>query len=135
MGIFLLKTEPSAYGFHDLVREKRTVWEGVSNAVALKHLRTIAKGDTLLIYHTGDEKSVVGLAKAVSDPYPDPKLDDPRRVVVDVAPVRALDHPVALSTFRTDPVLATTELVRISRLSVMPLTAAHLARIEKLAKG
>ena len=135
MGIFLLKTEPSSYSYDDLVRDKRTVWEGVSNAVALKHLRTIATGDTLLIYHTGDEKSVVGVARAVSEPYADPKQDDPRRVVVDVAPVRALDHPVALSTFRTDAVLATTELVRISRLSVMPLTAAHLARIEKLAKG
>ena len=135
MACFLFKTEPSSYAFADLVREKRTVWEGVANAVALKHLRTIVNGDTVLIYHTGDEKSVVGVARAVSDPYADPKLDDPKRTVVDLAPVRALKHPVALSTFRADPVLATTELVRISRLSVMPLTAAHLARIEEIAKG
>ena len=135
MACFLFKTEPSSYAYADLVREKCTVWDGVANAVALKHLRTVAKGDTVLIYHTGDEKSVVGVARAVSDPYPDPKLDDPKRTVVDLAPVRALEHPVALSTFRADPVLATTELVRISRLSVMPLTAEHLARIEELAKG
>jgi len=100
----------------------------------LKHLRTVEKGDTVLIYHTGDEKAVVGIARAVSNPYADPKLDDPRRVVVDIAPLRALQQPVALATFRADPVLATTELVRISRLSVMPLTAVHLARIEKLAE-
>ncbi len=135
MACFLFKTEPSSYAFADLVREKRTVWEGVANAVALKHLRTVAKGDTVLIYHTGDEKSVVGVARAASDPYPDPKLDDPKRTVVDLEPVRALKHPVALATFRTDKVLATTELVRISRLSVMPLTAEHLARVEELAKG
>jgi len=134
MACFLFKTEPSAYAFADLVREKRTVWEGVANAVALKHLRTVEKGDTVLIYHTGDEKAVVGIARAVSNPYADPKLDDPRRVVVDIAPLRALQQPVALATFRADPVLATTELVRISRLSVMPLTAVHLARIEKLAE-
>jgi predicted RNA-binding protein with PUA-like domain len=134
MACFLFKTEPSAYAFADLVREKRTVWEGVANAVALKHLRTVERGDTVLIYHTGDEKAVVGIARAVSNPYADPKLDDPRRVVVDIAPLRALQQPVALATFRADPVLATTELVRISRLSVMPLTAVHLARIEKLAE-
>ena len=135
MACFLFKTEPSSYAFADLVRERRTVWEGVANAVALKHLRTVARGDTVLIYHTGDEKSVVGVARAVSDPYADPKLDDPKRTVVDLAPVRTLKRPVALSTFRADPVLATTELVRISRLSVMPLTLAHLARIEELAAG
>ena len=135
MACFLFKTEPSSYAFADLVREKRTVWEGVANAVALKHLRTVVKGDTVLIYHTGDEKAVVGVARAVSDPYADPRLGDPKRFVVDLAPVRALEQPVALATFRADPVLATTELVRISRLSVMPLTPAHLARIEKLAAG
>lgn len=135
MASFLFKTEPSSYAYADLVREKRTVWEGVKNAVALKYLKSVAKGDTVLIYHTGDEKAVVGVAKAVSDAYPDPALDDPRRVVVDLVPVRALKQPVALATFRKDPVLATTELVRLSRLSVMPLTAAHLARIEKLAAG
>jgi len=135
MAIFLFKTEPSHYSFADLVRDKRAVWDGVSNALALKHLRGVAKGDTVVIYHTGDQKAVVGIAKATSAPYADPKLGDPKRVVVDVAPVRALEQPVPLATFRTDPVLKTTELVRISRLSVMPLTPAHLARIEQLSGG
>jgi predicted RNA-binding protein with PUA-like domain len=132
MGIFLFKTEPSAYSYDDLAREKRTVWEGVSNALALKHLRSVAKGDTILVYHTGDEKAVVGIAKAVSGPYPDPKLGDPKRTVVDIAPVRALATRVTLATFRAEPVLRTTELVRLPRLSVMPLTAEQLARVEEL---
>jgi len=135
MATFLFKTEPTAYAFGDLVRDKRSVWDGVSNALALKHLRSVAKGDTVVIYHTGDEKAAVGIAKALSDPYPDPKLGDPKRVVVDLAPVRALKQPVALSAFRADAVLKTAELVRLPRLPVMPLTAMHLARIEKLAGG
>ena len=132
---WLFKEEPSNYSFDAFVKDGSAVWSGVRNPVAQRNLHAVKKGDRVFYYHTGDEKAVIGVAKAVSDPYPDPKLDDPRRVVVDVAPVRALENPVALSTFRTDAVLATTELVRISRLSVMPITAAHLARIEKLAKG
>jgi len=79
MARFLVKTEPSTYAFADLKRDKRTVWDGVSNPVALKHLATIRKGDTVVVYHTGDEKQAVGLAGAVSDAYPDPKLKDPKR--------------------------------------------------------
>ena len=135
MATFLFKTEPSSYSYQDLVREKRTVWQGVKNPVALKHLRTVAKGDTVLIYHTGSEKAVVGIARSVTGPYPDPALDDPRRTVVDVAPVRALPRPVTLAQFRADPLLARTELVRLPRLSVMPLEDAQLARVEKLAQG
>jgi len=126
---FLFKTEPSTYSFEDLVRDKATVWDGVSNAVALKYLRTIKKGDTVFVYHTGDEKQVVGLATADSDPFPDPKLDDPKRVVVRLKAGRALPFPVPLATFRSDAVLKTTELVRLPRLSVVPLTEAHHERI------
>jgi predicted RNA-binding protein with PUA-like domain len=126
---FLFKTEPSTYSFEDLVRDKTTVWDGVSNAVALKYLRTIKKGDTIFIYHTGDEKQVVGLATADSEPFADPKLDDPKRVVVRLKAGRALPFPVPLSTFRTDAVLKSTELVRLPRLSVMPLTKADHERI------
>ena len=129
---FLFKTEPSEYAFADLEREGRTVWSGISNATALIHLRTVRKGDTVVVYHSGKEKQAVAIARAASDPYPDPKLGDPKRVVVDLAPVRALRQPVLLATFRADPVLKTTELVRISRLSVMPLSAAHLKQILKL---
>ena len=130
---FILKTEPSTYSFQDLVRDKKTVWDGISNPTALKHLRTVVKGDVLLIYHTGDEKQVVGVAHATSGPYPDPKLGDPKRVVIDIAAERALPEPVTLATFRADPVLKTTDLVRLSRLSVVPLNAAQLARVKKLA--
>lgn len=130
---FLFKTEPSEYAFADLVRERRAVWEGVSNALALIHLRSVMKGDTVVIYHTGSEKSAVGLATATSGPYPDPRLDDVRRVVIDLRAAKRLAKPVALATFKTDRVLRTTELVRISRLSVMPLTAAQLARVLELA--
>ena len=85
MARFLVKTEPSTYSYADLERDKRTVWDGVSNPVALKHLATIRKGDTVVVYHTGDEKQAVGLAVAASDAYPDPKLKNPKRPVVDLA--------------------------------------------------
>src|SRR3977135_2323956 len=88
MARFLVKTEPSTYSFDDLQRDKRTVWDGVSNPVALKHLATIRKGDTVIVYHTGDEKQAVGLAVAASDAYPDPKFKDPKRPVVDLAAER-----------------------------------------------
>lgn len=133
MASYLFKTEPSEYGFADLLREKRTVWEGVSNALALIHLRAVEKGDTIVIYHTGAEKRAVGLATATRAAFPDPNAGDPRKVVVELKPVRALATPVPLATFKTDAVLRTTELVRISRLSVMPLTDAQLQRLLALA--
>ena len=132
MACFLVKTEPSTYSYAQLAKDKRAVWDGVSNPVALKHMRTIQKGDTVLVYHTGDEKSVVGVAVATSDPYPDPKLGDPKRTVIDLAPDRALAKPVPLATFRTDSVLQSSELVRLPRLSVMPLSAAQLKRVLQL---
>ena len=133
MAAFLFKTEPSVYSFADLERERRAVWDGVSNALALIHLRRVKKGDRVVVYHTGSEKQVVGLAVATSDPYPDPKLSDPKRVVVNLEPDHRLPRPVPLSTFRTDPVLRTVDLVRLPRLSVMALTAAHLERVLRLA--
>lgn len=130
---FLVKTEPSTYSFADLKRDGRTVWDGVSNPVALKHLAAIRKGDTVVVYHTGDEKQAVGLADAVSDAYPDPKLKDPRRPVVDLAPGRALPKPVTLAQAKTDPVLKNTPLARQPRLSVMPLSEAEFKRLMRLA--
>jgi predicted RNA-binding protein with PUA-like domain len=119
---WLLKSEPGTYSFSDLVREGRACWDGVSNPAALGHLRAMKKGDEALFYHTGAEKAIVGLARIVSDPYPDPKLDDPRRVVVDVAAVRPLEHPVTLSAVKADPRFRNLGLVRIGRLSVMPVS-------------
>ena len=129
MPSFLFKTEPSAYSYADLVRDKRGVWDGVSNALALIHLRTVQKGDTVVIYHSGKDKAAIGLATAASAPYPDPKLGDPKRVVVDLVAGRALKHPVPLATFRSDPLLKDVALVKNTRLSVMPLAAKALARL------
>ena len=119
---WLLKSEPGTYSFSDLTREGRTCWDGVSNPVALSHLRAMKKGDEAFFYHTGAEKAIVGIARIVSDPYPDPKLGDPRRVVVDVAPLSPLDHPVSLAAVKADPRFKNFPLVRIGRLSVMPVS-------------
>lgn len=133
MARFLVKTEPSTYSYADLERDKRTVWDGVSNPVALKHLATIRKGDTVVVYHTGDEKQAVGLAVAASDAYPDPKLKNPKRPVVDLAADRALPRPVTLSAAKADAVLKGTELARLPRLSVMPFTEAQFQRLLRMA--
>ena len=129
MSAFLFKTEPSVYSFADLTRDKRAVWDGVANPLALIHLRKVQRGDTVIIYHSGKEKSAVGLAVATGASYPDPKLENPKLVVVDLRPLRALEQPVPLGTFKTDTILRTVDLVRITRLSVMPLTAAQLKRL------
>lgn len=129
MAHWLFKTEPSEYSYADLARDKHVVWEGVSNATALIHLRAVAKGDTVVVYHTGGDKAVVGLAEVAKGPYPDPKLGEPKRVVVDLKPVLAFETRLPLAEFRTDPVLKSTELVRNSRLSVMPLAPEHFTRI------
>jgi len=118
---WLLKTEPSTYSFDDLVRDKRTTWDGVSNPVALKNLRAMRKGDQAFVYHTGAEKAIVGIARIAGDPRPDPKLDDPRLVVVELEPVRGLRKPVSLAAVKADRRFADFALVRISRLSVMPV--------------
>ena len=134
MAYFLLKTEPSTYSFADLQRDKRTVWDGVSNPVALKNLATIKKGDTLIVYHTGDEKQAVGLAVAASDAYPDPKLDDPKRFVVDLKPDRKLATPVTLAQVKADAVLKGNDLARLPRLSVIPFSEPQFKRLLELAK-
>lgn len=131
---WLLKTEPSEYSFDDLLREKKTVWDGVTNPLALKHLRAIRKGDPLLIYHTGDVRAAVGLGKAVSDPYPDLARQDPRIVVVDVAPVRRLAQPVTLEAIKADRAFQTFELVRLPRLSVIPVSEALWKRILRMSE-
>jgi predicted RNA-binding protein with PUA-like domain len=132
---FLVKTEPSTYSFADLVRDRRTVWDGVSNPVALKHLATVRRGDTVVVYHTGDEKQAVGLAIAASDAYPDPKLGDPKRLVVDLAADRPLTEPVTLAQVKADAVLKANDLARLPRLSVIPFTEPQFQRLMKLAGG
>jgi predicted RNA-binding protein with PUA-like domain len=135
MAHWLFKTEPSGYSYADLERDKHTVWEGVANALALQHLRAVRTGDSVVVYHTGSEKAAAGLARVSRGPYADPKLADPRRVVVDLEPVCAFGTPVPIAVFRGDHVLRGTELVRNSRLSVMPLTPEQNERIRELAAG
>jgi predicted RNA-binding protein with PUA-like domain len=130
---WLFKEEPSHYGFDALVKDKKTVWSGVKNPVAQKHLRAVRKGDRIFYYHTGDEKAVVGIAKALGDAYPDPKDKAGKAFVVDVAPVKKLGRPVTLAEIKADPSFRTFPLVRISRLSVMPVTDEEWTRIEKMA--
>jgi len=133
MARFLVKTEPSSYSFANLQRDRRTVWDGVSNPVALKHLATIRKGDTVVVYHTGEEKQAVGLALAASDAYPDPKLKDPKRPVVDLAADQPLPKPVTLAQVKADAMLKTSDLARLPRLSVMPFSEAQFKRLLQMA--
>ena len=132
---WLFKEEPTHYGYDDLVKDKQTVWSGVKNPLAQKHLRSVKKGDQIFYYHTGDEKAVVGIARALGDAYPDPNDKNGKASVVDVAPVKKLPRPVTLAEIKADKAFAGFPLVRISRLSVMPVTAQEWARIEKMAGG
>jgi len=132
---WILKTDADTYPFDQLVSEHRAVWDGVSNALALKHIRSMAKGDHAFIYHSGDEKALVGLARIVSDPYPDPKGDDPKLAVVDIEAGDRLAHPVTLATIKADPAFAELGLVRMSRLSVVPVPADQWKRLLSLARG
>jgi predicted RNA-binding protein with PUA-like domain len=126
---WILKTEPSTYSFDSLTRDRRTVWDGITNALALKHLRSMAKGDRAMIYHTGDEKAIVGLATIASAPYPDPKTGDPKLSVVDIEAGQRVPTPVSLATIKADPAFADLALVRMSRLSVIPVPAAHWRKL------
>jgi predicted RNA-binding protein with PUA-like domain len=132
MAYWLFKQEPSTYSYSQLEKDGRTVWDGVSNNLALKHLRSVKKGDRVLFYHTGDEKQAVGIMEAVSDPYSDPK--DKRLVMVDVRPVARLGKPVTLEAIKQNPAFASWELVRISRLSVMPVPDRLWDRLVKMGR-
>src|SRR5215207_1899426 len=130
---WLFKEEPAHYSFDALVKNKRTSWSAVKNALAQKHLHAVRKGDRIFDYHTGDEKAVIGIAKALGDAYPDPEDQTGKQAVVDVAPVGKLTRPVTLAEIKSDPSFKDFPLVRISRLSVMPVTDAEWKRIEALA--
>lgn len=133
MAYWLLKSEPHVYSYADLERDGRTIWDGVNNNLALKHIRTMQPGDLALIYHTGDERRATGIAEVVSEPYADPALDDPKRAVVDVKPVRSLPQPVTLTQIKQDSSFEGFDLLRISRLSVVPVSPEHWQRILQLA--
>ncbi|HZK82298.1 MAG TPA: EVE domain-containing protein [Humisphaera sp.] len=134
MSHWLLKTEPDCYAWDDLVRDKKTVWDGVANNAALKNIRAMSKGDLALIYHTGDERQAVGIAEITSKPYPDPKEGDDKLVVVDLKAKNKLAHPVTLSDFKADKTFAGWIMLRIGRLSVVPVPEELWERIIELSK-
>jgi len=131
---WLFKEEPSHYGFDALVKDKQTVWSGVKNPLAQKHLHAVKKGDRIFYYHTGDEKAVVGIAKALGNAYSDPADKSGKQAVVDVAPVKKLPRPVTLAEIKGDKRFKDFPLVRISRLSVMPVTDEEWDRIENMSR-
>jgi predicted RNA-binding protein with PUA-like domain len=134
MSYWLLKSEPDAdYGYDDLERDGSAVWNGVTNNLALKHMRQVRRGDQALLYHTGKEKAVVGVVEVTRDAYADPAADDARIVAFDLEPRRRLRRPVTLAEIKADPTFADFLLVRMSRLSVMPVSAAHWRRLLKMA--
>lgn len=134
MAYWLLKTEPSTYSYADLERDGRTTWDGVSNSLALKHLRSMQKGDLAFIYHTGDEKAIVGIAEVASGAYPDPKQKDARLVVADLKPKERLPRAVTLAAVKARKEFARFELVRMARLSVMPVPADLWKLLRSMAK-
>lgn len=135
MAYWLLKTEPEEYSYCDLERDGTTVWEGVSNSLALKNLRTMEIGDLALIYHTGKQRRVIGVAQVVSQPYPDPKLDDAKRVVVQVQAVRRVQEPITLTQIKQDGNFEGFDLLRLTRLSVVPVSEPHWQRLLQLTSG
>jgi predicted RNA-binding protein with PUA-like domain len=129
--MWLVKTEPDAYSFSDLVSDGRTAWDGVKNPTALRNLKAMKAGDAVLVYHTGDERRVMGAAEVVREAYPDPKRSDPRLVVVDLKAGKPLGKPVELPALKASALFRDSPLVRQGRLSVVPLTKEQLAFILK----
>ncbi len=134
MASWLVKTEPGSYSFADLQRDGKTAWTGVANPVAQRNLRAMKPGDRAVVYHTGDEKAAVGLARVVREAYPDPTAKGEKLVCVDLAAGEPLAAPVSLGALKGDPAFADSPLVKQGRLSVVPLTDAQLAALEKLAR-
>ena len=133
MNYWLIKSEPFKYSFDQLLKDKKTFWEGVRNYQARNNLRAMKKGDLLLFYHSNEGKEVVGIAKVVTEAYQDPTTDDANWVVVDVAPVKKLKHSVSLETVKGEKRLADMALIKLSRLSVQPVKKEEFDIIMELA--
>lgn len=133
MSYWLVKSEPGAYSFAQLTQDKKTAWTGVRNFQARNNLRLMKAGESVLYYHSGESKEVVGIAKVAKAAYPDPTAKEGDWSCVDLAPVRPLAQPVSLSTIKQDPTLRDMALVKFTRLSVLPVTEAHFNHILKLA--
>ncbi len=131
---WLVKSEPSAYSWDDLVREGEDLWDGVRNHQARNNLNSMKLGDLILFYHSVDPREVVGIARVTREGYPDPTTDDPRWVAVDLEPVRPLNKPVTLAQIKNDAALEDVALIRQSRLSVVPLRRPEFQHILKLGE-
>jgi predicted RNA-binding protein with PUA-like domain len=134
MNYWLVKSEPEAYSWAQFVKDRGTAWTGVRNFAARNHLRGMKKGDLVFYYHSGDEKSVVGLARVEKESYPDPTADEGDWSCVDLVPVKAMVAPVTLAQIKADKVLRETAFVKQSRLSVSPLTGPQCERMMKLSE-
>ena len=133
MNYWLIKSEPSVYSWDDLVKEKQTIWSGVRNYAARLHLRAMKKNDELFFYHSNEDVAIVGIAKVAKEAYSDPTSETDAWVAVDVKPVRKLKTPVSLSRVKTNKKLSGMALVRISRLSVQPVTAEEWNQVLTMA--
>ena len=133
MNRWILKTDSDVYPFEQLEQEHRAVWDGVSNPVALRHIKSMAPGDPLMIYHSGAKKEIVGLARVVGPPVPDPKHPDGKLVVVEVEAGGRLPRPVSLASIKADPAFADLALVRQPRLSVIPVPETQWNRLLAMA--
>ncbi|CAE6495054.1 conserved hypothetical protein [Candidatus Nitrosotenuis uzonensis] len=131
---WLCKQEPSTYNIDKLQKEKTTTWDGVHNNLALKYINQMKKGDLALFYHSGDEKQIVGIMQIISDAYPNPKEKNKRYVVVDVKYKKRLNRPVTLDEIKGNRMFADWELVRISRLSVMPVSSKIWSEIIRISQ-
>jgi predicted RNA-binding protein with PUA-like domain len=133
MNYWLVKSEPGAYSWATLVRDGRTAWTGVRNYTARNNLRAMKPGDSVFFYHSGDDKSVVGVARVARESYPDPTADEGDWSAVDLVPVKPMARAVALSEIKSDKILREMKLVKQSRLSVSPVTREQFARLLELA--
>ncbi len=134
MAYWLLKTEPDSYSWDDLVRDKKTVWDGVANPTALKNIRSMKKGDLALIYHTGGQREAIGVAQVASAPFVDPKGEDEKAAVVELKVGKKLARPVSLDEIKADKAFAGWILLKIGRLSVVPVPEGMWKRIEELSE-
>jgi len=130
---WLLKSEPNDYSFEDLERDQRTIWDGVSNRLALKYLNQMGPGDQAFIYHTGRVRAIIGIANVASSPYPDPEKDDPTLTVVDVEAGERLARPITLKEVKADPRFSGFILARLPRLSVMPVSESEWRQLLEMS--
>lgn len=133
MAYWLVKSEPSVYSWDQLVNEKQTCWSGIRNYAARLHMRNMKKGDEVFFYHSNEGTDIVGIAKVVKEHYPDPTTNDERWEAVDIAAVKKLKNPVSLEQIKKEKSLSNMALVRISRLSLQPVTADEWETILKLS--